>query len=159
MSKPDIEITIPATKSEVKLLTADKYCESDIVVKNELSFRTATGFFTPNEDTTILSLTGLPSNVKLIKIRPEGDVGDGYTTPTVRLPINYFCGYPASGDGGRKGLATSYIQYSLSGEHYGETIKGGTYNSDAGTIYYDIKKDYFFVANVTYNWTAYCWDD
>lgn len=166
MSTPNIEITIPATASEVKLLTKNKYCESDIVVKNAHAFRTVTGSFTPSKDTRTIEITGLPSNVRLLEVFaaeevPNTEFTEDYSAVT-RAPVEYYCVNAAAALHGMKaGVVNAYVQYRYDTTHYGDNSQRATYNFTEGTIAGDLGETYpyNFIANMQYNWEAYCWDD
>lgn len=156
MSKPNIEITIPANVSELKLLTADKYCDANIVVKKELGFRAVTGTFTPTADVTEIHLPNVPSNAQIVEIVPTGTPSK-YTTK--RAPVTFFTSAKTLNKGEFAPPYNAWAEYDWYGLSRSEALADFTNGFSVSWSDVEGMDILVFEKDMTYQWTAYCWDD
>ena len=147
----EIEISIPYGASEVILKTAGKYCNNDIRVSTACSFNVVRGSFTPETDTNELSLS-IPTAVKAIEIIPQGTPDN----PDGKYAVRYACGVQFIGDNAHYKAGSHFAVDYYSGSKYVRSYyQWNTTNGLSATM----DSLLVFRAGVTYNWTAYYWND
>ena len=148
-----IEITYILTFDFGEVVTMTDIDNKLDTIMQGLSFHTLSGTFTPESDTNVFSVS-TEAGSKMVEIVPAGTPS---SASTGRFPVTHVTATEAQQKNGVKGGA--YVEYKTTSASNPLAGTAVAFDNSTGITITCTAKNMIFEAGMTYNWTAYYWNE
>lgn len=148
-----IEITYILTFDFGEVVTMTDIDNKLDTIMQGLSFHALSGTFTPESDTNVFSVS-TEAGAKMVEIVPTGTPS---SATTGRFPVTHVTATEAQQKNGTKGGA--YVEYKTTSSSNPLAGTAVAFDNSTGIAFTCPGSNMTFEAGMTYNWTAYYWND
>lgn len=148
-----IEITYILTFDFGEVVTMTDIDNKLDTIMQGLSFHTLSGTFTPESDTNVFNVS-TEAGAKMVEIVPTGTPS---SATTGRFPITHVTATEVQQKNGDKGGA--YVEYKTTNASNPLAGTAVAFDNSTGIAFTCPGNNMIFEAGMTYNWTAYYWNE